>query len=195
MVLRIRDALERLLADGTAYTELGVDRIVAEAGIPRSTFYVYFSDRSEMLRAIFHESWASLGAATRPWWELEGPVARADVHRVLDGLVRSYRPHTPLMSAVHDAAAYDPAVRELVEGLIADSVEQATGHLLRGQREGFVNPALPPRQAAAWIVHMWERSMHRFVRDVPDAELEAAIDAVVELVWQALYAPAAAPRA
>lgn len=92
MVLRIRDALERLLADGTAYTELGVDRIVAEAGIPRSTFYVYFSDRSEMLRAIFHESWASLGAATRPWWELEGPVARADVHRVLDGLVRSYRP-------------------------------------------------------------------------------------------------------
>jgi len=190
MLDRLRAAIERLLEEGEAYTEIGVDRILAEAGIPRSTFYVYFADRSEMLRELFHESQRRLGAATRPWWQLGPGAERADVHRVMDGLVRAYRPHTLLMAAVHDAAAYDPLVRELVDELIDASIDDAREHIERGQREGFVNPALPPRPTAAWLVHMCERALHRFVRTADEPDVAGSVEALTEIVWQTLYAPA-----
>ena len=49
----IRDQLlakvEELLEADESYAELGIDRLAAEAGIGRSTFYKYFADKSELL--------------------------------------------------------------------------------------------------------------------------------------------------
>ncbi|MCK9248861.1 MAG: TetR/AcrR family transcriptional regulator [Solirubrobacteraceae bacterium] len=190
MTRSIREALERLFAAGHVYTDLGVNEIVAEAGIPRSTFYVYFADRSDMLREVYLQSWRTLGRATQPWWDLDGAADRAAVRAVMAALVWTYRPHMAVMAAVHDAAAYDPAVRELVDRLMSRSIAAATEHLQRGQREGFVNPDLPPGPTAAWIIHMCERSMHRYVRTLDPSEVDPAVEAITEIVWRTLYAPA-----
>src|SRR5260370_26990762 len=42
-------ATERLLAGGANFTELGVQRIVAEAGVARSSFYMCFPDKVTVL--------------------------------------------------------------------------------------------------------------------------------------------------
>ena len=50
---RLLAVVERLLADGESYTEISIERMVAEAGMARSTFYVYFADKGDLLRAWF----------------------------------------------------------------------------------------------------------------------------------------------
>lgn len=190
MLEQLREAIERLLDDGQSYTDIGIDRIVGEAGIPRSTFYVYFEDRSDLLRALFHDLQRRLGSYVAPWWALDADAGRDDVHRVMDELVRGYKPFTALMAAVHDAAGYDPAMRELVSELIERSTDDMTAHLERGQREGFVNPDLLPRPTAAYLTRMVERTMHQVVRTADEPELADAVEALTEITWQTLYAPA-----
>ena len=46
------EATERLMDDGTTFTELSVDRLASEAGISRATFYVYFEDKADLLRLL-----------------------------------------------------------------------------------------------------------------------------------------------
>src|SRR5689334_4756637 len=46
---KILKATEQLLVGGASFTGLGVQRLAAEAGIPRSTFYLHFRDKTELL--------------------------------------------------------------------------------------------------------------------------------------------------
>src|SRR5205823_2167467 len=115
---RLLVAVEKLLADGESFTEVSVERLVSEAGISRSTFYVYFEDKGDLLRAWFTEVEAELDSAARDWWGLDSSSRREDLHSALDRVVKAYRPHTTLMAAMYDAAAYDAGVRALVETMM-----------------------------------------------------------------------------
>jgi AcrR family transcriptional regulator len=186
---RLLAVVERLLAAGEGYTEISIERIVAEAGMARSTFYVYFADKGDLLRAWFGEINGELRAAALGWWQLQPPVAFDDVRSALAGIVHTYRPYTPLMAAVYDTAAYDPAVRELVTVMMAENAAGLRTHVRRGQRAGFVDPTLAPRETAAWLTWMAERGLHQLVRDAGDAEVERLVDAYARIVWNTLYRP------
>src|SRR5262245_25985386 len=49
---RVLAVVERLLAEGLRYTEISVARILQEAGIARSTFYVHFRDKTDLLSRL-----------------------------------------------------------------------------------------------------------------------------------------------
>ena len=70
---RLLDVVERLLGEGETFTEISVERMVAEAGIARSTFYVYFEDKGDLLEAWFGDITAELRTAAADWWRL-GPT-------------------------------------------------------------------------------------------------------------------------
>jgi AcrR family transcriptional regulator len=184
---RLLAVVERLLADGEGYTEVSVERMVAEAGMARSTFYVYFADKGDLLRAWFAEITDELRVAASTWWQLAPPVSYADVRAALAEIVATYRPHTALMAALYDTAAYDPAVRELVEAMMADNIAGLRRHIRHGQSAGFVDGELQPAETAAWLTWMAERGFHRLVRGADDAELALLIDAYARIVWNTLY--------
>lgn len=187
---RLLEVVERLLETGESYTEMSVERIVSQAGLARSTFYVYFEDKGDLLVAWFAGITAELDEAARRWWTL-GPGATAeDLRAALDGIVRAYRPHTTLMAAVYDASAYDPAVRELVETMMRRNTAGLRRHIRAGQKAGFVDPGLLPDQTAGWLTWMAERGLHQLVRTAPDAEVERLVDAYTAIIWNTLYASA-----
>jgi AcrR family transcriptional regulator len=186
---RLLEVVERLLGDGENFTEISVERLVSEAGISRSTFYVYFEDKGDLLSAWFSEIIEELVEATAAWWSLDGSATREDLRAVLDRVVRVYRPHTVLMAATYDAAAYDASVRELVESMMGTNVATLRKHIKTGQKEGFVDPSLPAAQTAQWLTWMAERGMHQLVRQAADNELDGLIDAYTAIVWNTLYAP------
>jgi len=190
--VRLLEVVERLLADGESFTEVSVERMVAEAGMARSTFYVYFTDKGDLLGAWFGEITAELRAAARGWWELRPPFGFDDVRAALAAIVAAYRPHTPLMAAVYDTAAYDPSVRALVTAMMGENTAGLRSHLRRGQSDGFVDPALSPRETAAWLTWMAERGLHQLVRDASDAEVERLVDAYARIVWNTVYRPCSA---
>jgi len=186
---RLLAVVERLLAGGESYTEISVERLVSDAGLSRSTFYVYFEDKGDLLRAWFSEIEAEVESAARDWWALGRHSEREDLRRALSNVVNAYRPHTTLMAAMYDAAAFDQAVRELVQAMMDWNIAGLRKHVKAGQREGFIDPHLPAQQTAAWLTWMAERGLHQLVREASDAELDRLIDAYTGIVWNTLYAP------
>jgi AcrR family transcriptional regulator len=187
---RLLAAVEQLLADGQNFTELSVERLVGVAGVSRSTFYVYFEDKGELIRAWLTEIISELEVAARGWWSLSGDATWDDLRAALNRVVLVYRPHTTLMAAAFDAAAYDPAVREQVEEMMQRNIAGLRKHIRAGQSLGAVDATLPAAQTAAWLTWMAERGLHRLVRDAPEEELAILVDAYTSIVWNTLYAGA-----
>ena len=188
---RLLGVVERLLGEGDTFTEISVERMVAEAGIARSTFYVYFEDKGDLLEAWFGEITAELRTAAAEWWRLGPTPAYPELRAALAAIVSTYRPHTTLMAAMYDTAAYDAGVRDLVTAMMDENVAGLRKHIRTGQRDGFVDPSLPAGETAQWLTWMAERGLHQLVRTANDAELERLLDAYAGIVWNTLYAPAA----
>lgn len=182
-------AVEEMLAEGESFTELSVERLVARAGVARSTFYVYFEDKGELLRGWLEDITGELDAVAKRWWSLDADASRDDLRGALAAVLGVYRPHTPLMAAAFDAAAYDPAVRETVMTLMTFNTAGLRKHIKAGQRDGFVDPDLQANEVALWLTWMAERGLHQLVRGADDATFDRLLDAYTTIIWNTLYAP------
>ncbi|MCK9248040.1 MAG: TetR/AcrR family transcriptional regulator [Solirubrobacteraceae bacterium] len=188
---RLLAVVERLLGEGESFTEISVERLVSEAGISRSTFYVYFEDKGDLLSAWFGDITSEIAAAAAGWWQLGPDVTRDAVHEALDRVVRTYRPHTTLMAAMYDTASYDAGVRDLTDAMMTSNVAGLRKHIRTGQQQGFITERLNAEETAAWLTWMAERGFHRLVRAASDEDVDRLIDAYTDIVWFTLYAPAA----
>jgi AcrR family transcriptional regulator len=191
---RMLTAVEEMLAEGETFTELSVERLVARAGVARSTFYVYFEDPGELLRAWLDDISGELDAIAKRWWSLNAAARREDLRDALDVIVATYRPHTSLMAAAFDAAAYHSAVRDCVMALIGHNSAGLRKHIRTGQREGFVDPSLAANEVALWLTWMAERGLHQLVRGADDATFAKLLDGYTSIVWNTLYATAPCRR-
>jgi TetR/AcrR family transcriptional regulator, ethionamide resistance regulator len=187
---RLLAAVQQLLTEGESFTELSVERLVSLAGVSRSTFYVYFQDKGELIRAWLAEINSEMDVAAQGWWTLDAGATWDDLRAALYRVVSAYRPHTTLMAAAFDAAAYDAGVREQVDTMMQRNIAGLRKHIRAGQQHGFVDPALPTAQTAAWLTWMAERGLHQLVREADQAELDRLVDAYTWIVWNTLYAGA-----
>src|SRR5881392_1377465 len=80
---RLLVAVEKLLADGESFTEVSVERLAGEAGASRSTFYVYFEDKGDLLQVLTEDVMTEVIDAARGWWELPPEADRADVEAAM----------------------------------------------------------------------------------------------------------------
>jgi len=194
---RLLTAVEQLLNEGDSYTELSVERLVNEAGISRSTFYVYFEDKGDLLRALMEDVIGQIVASAQQWWDLPPDATRADVHDALRHLIDTYRPHRVLMSAVVDASSYDAKVREQFSGIMQIVTAEVTGHIESGRESGFVRSDIDPEPTAAWLTWMAERGLQQLCGPAHGDDLDEISDALTAVVWNTLYAGAGArnPRA
>src|SRR5262245_53872352 len=129
---RLSGAVERLLAAGESYTNLSVARLVKEAGLARSTFYVYFEDKADLLSALTEEAVHELVETTRFWWDLPPEADRDDLRGALRRTYGAFLPHKGVMAAVVEVASYDAGVRERYDRLVARSIDQAAEHIEEG---------------------------------------------------------------
>ncbi len=184
---RLLTVVEDLLRSGESYAEISVERLVTEAKLSRSTFYVYFEDKGDLLRAWFNQVIEELDKAASLWWKLDGNATRNDLRVALGEIVSSYRPHTTLMAALYDMSSYDTTVREQVTAMMDRNAAGLRSHIRRGQKAGWIDPSLLPAETAAWLTWMAERGQHQMVRTADDAELERLLDAYADIVWFTLY--------
>ena len=181
-------AVESLLEADDSYTELSVERLVEQAGISRSTFYVYFEDKGDLLRGLSEDVVVAIADSAREWWSLPPDATKADVRKALKVVFDTYREHRAVFGAVVDTAPYDPGVRSQFGGLVSGLIAELTTHIRDGQRNGYVVADLDPARTAAWLTWMAERGLHQLVAPASAREAGLLVDSLADIVWNTLYA-------
>jgi AcrR family transcriptional regulator len=185
---RLLVAAERMLADGEPYAEISVERLSRKAELTRTTFYVYFEDKADLLHSWLERIEADIGIGVTGWWELSENVEWDDLRAVLHRILSTYRPHLHLMSAVYDAALFDRALDLGLQAIVRRTSDGLRRHIEHGQQQGWVDPALLPAETAAWLAWMIQRGQRRLTT-ADDQQFEREVDAYTDIFWNVLYAP------
>ncbi|KHO23889.1 TetR/AcrR family transcriptional regulator [Mycolicibacterium setense] len=184
---QLLDATDRLMADGTSFTELSVDKLATEAGISRASFYIYFEDKGHLLRRLATQVFGDLSDAAQQWWGVASRRDPADVHTAMSGIIASYRRHQPVLIALNEMSAYDPLVGQTYRELLAGISDRLTRVIEDGHANGSIRSRLPAAVTASTLTWMVERTCHQNLPSQPpsyDAELA---DTLTEIIWGALY--------
>ncbi|MEU6204621.1 TetR/AcrR family transcriptional regulator [Micromonospora musae] len=181
---KILQATEQLLAGGASFTELGVQRITAEAGVVRSTFYLHFRDKNELLLRLVEplaDGAYDLISSTTPEQGLEGVVAAM----VQD--MRYYRERRHLLAAVLEVAGYDAVVREFWNSQIQRFADLAEVWLRGEQVAGRTAPDLEPATAARVLIWGGFQVLANHVLSGPESQDEAVAREIAQLEWYGAF--------
>ncbi|EHB59191.1 regulatory protein TetR [Mycolicibacterium rhodesiae JS60] len=169
------------------YADLSVEAIITAGGISRSTFYVYFNDKGDLLVAMAADVIRDLVSTGSSWWELPPDATRAALHEALRTPIETYREHRTILGTVVETAAYDPRVREQHQSLINQVVPALADYIARAQNAGTADPELDAERTARWLVWMIERGLYQLVGSADDDEVDRELDALTDIVWRVVY--------
>ncbi len=180
---RLVAATERLLAAGTPYIALSVEQLCSEAGVARSTFYVHFRDKGELVTRVASRMLDQLSAAAEAWW-----VPGANRHELLVAtreLIGVYSRHRSVMTALTETAAYDGELRVLHQAMVDRHAEPLAALIEGGKRAGEVRE-LHTRETVVALVGMVQVACERLAGGSED-DLDRLAEALTAIAWHALF--------
>jgi AcrR family transcriptional regulator len=173
------EAVEPLLAAGESFSDISVERLITSVDISRSTFYTYFDDKGDLLKAIGEDVTVDLAAAGAHWFELSVTADRADLRESLVPLFHTYRRHQWVLQAITEAALHLALVERAATGLAE--------HLRVQLAAGAVPTGLDADLTSRWLVWMLERGLYQMVAPAGPDKAEQLLNALTGLVWRMLY--------
>jgi AcrR family transcriptional regulator len=184
-------ATKRLLRQGTSVANLSVDRIVAEAGMARATYYLHFRDKFELVAGLMDDviAWrGQIGAEV-----LEDPgMTRESLDAILATIVGQWADEHAVLSAIIELSEYDARMAELWRAAIGEVAREAARHFrIRWEHQ----PDAPPDidTIAELLSWMFERACHQMLVDPSRHDVVAA--GMSEIIWRVLtYSPAGGGR-
>jgi AcrR family transcriptional regulator len=145
----ILESAERFLRE-RPLRELTIDEVMSDTELSRPAFYVYFRDRHDLVLRLLGVIAGELFEMADIW--LKGGDLRASV----EGVVRVYADHGPVLRAISDAAVDDPDVERAYHGLVQRFIDATADHIRAEQKNGRAE-GMTARRAAAALVWMNER--------------------------------------
>ena len=186
---QIVEVAQRLFGErGTA--EVSIDDIAAEAGVARSTVYVYFANRDEVLRACLKRMHDQLlDAMATSWEEIASPFERlrllvAGMLERIDANPAFFRLAVAMPSLAGQTGSAMGAELGLISldvaRLIRDVLEEA---MVRGDL-----PAMDPDRATTLVGQQLFGAMSVRAGEPDPGPIEAAAREVTAFVWRGLSA-------
>jgi AcrR family transcriptional regulator len=182
----MRAALGTLMADGTPFREISVERLVSTAGVARSTFYLAFEDKAGMLRVLGAHTLARLYEGPRSWIRKGAGATTADITQGMRRLLDTYLEDEVVMRAVAEASVYDRSVREAYVGGVDDYARALARMIRAGRREGRMRDVEPAETAEA-LAWMTEATVRRIAPGSSPARLDAAAEAMADIIARTLF--------
>ncbi len=140
-----------------------------EAGMNRSSFYLHFRDRGELVSRLMQQVATELAESTGTWLANAERAHRADMEKALVGMVQAYKKHQAILAAINDMAPHDQNVAEMYQTMIDSLCLQARASLRTVKRAGRSRSGATDDVAdiMVWMVTMY---CARFVgqRNGPD---------------------------
>lgn len=181
---RLLEATERLLADGTAFTELSVEQLCSEAGIARSTFYVYFRDKGDLVVRLAEEMLDHLATAAAAWWQAGS--SREELLAATRAMVGIYARHTALFAALTETAAYDAELREIQEAMLDHHGEPLGWLIDAGKKDGTVRD-IHTHETVTALMWMVQGVCHRLTPGASADDLDRLAETITSICWHSLY--------
>ncbi|WP_445151857.1 TetR/AcrR family transcriptional regulator [Baekduia sp. Peel2402] len=166
-------ATEELLASGSSYADLNVEKIAKAAGISRTAFYFYFADKRDLLMRLAGDVTELLYAQADIWFSGDGDPEQ-EIREALTRIAALYREHGVLIRAIVEVSTYEEDIATFWRGLLQQFVD-ATARRIETEAHLDHDSAEATAFALTWMV---ERTFYQqLVQDepVPDAQLIAAI--------------------
>ncbi|MET8654473.1 MULTISPECIES: TetR/AcrR family transcriptional regulator [Nocardia] len=187
---RVLRAVEELLADGTPYTEIAVQKIAVASQAARSTFYRYFPDKSQLLIRMADLATADLFAAAEQWWETEHADHESGVVAAIGAMIAGFRQHRYLLLALSEVAAYDRDVGAYWRERVATFVDMVRARLESDRERGLIHASVDPAATAIVLTSMVERSIT--VAFAPSSGIadDALAAALGRAIWLVVYGDA-----
>lgn len=182
----IIDAMTRLLTSGNTFTSVSVEDLAREAGIARSTFYMHFRDKGELVRRLMKRVTQELVGATNVWFEDEHPEQQTILYQSLKSVAQVYLKYQAIMLAVSETSAYDPDVSAMFKETMVHLMANTRAVLKRGQKAGWANPDTSPEVADA-LTWMVERCCLQLLTVQKPAQRERMIEALTHIVARSLF--------
>lgn len=181
------EATEKLLNDGYSFLELSVDQLCKEAGIGRSTYYVYFDDKSDLIRALAAKISDEMIHGSRTWFDVASHATREQFHRSITDTLRIYVRHKAVFKSLAETASYDPSVREAFDNLLGAYNERSVEAVKEGKSSGVIRAEVDESTLLA-VVWMFERISYRMLQDDSSEEqIRKAADVATNVAWRVLY--------
>jgi AcrR family transcriptional regulator len=190
---RLLAATERLVGDGVSFTELSVERLAAEAGISRSTFYVHFQDKTDIVLGLTRTVLTELRQVSTTWWAIAEHATPADLRQSLAAIIDVYRRHGSAFTVVAETSAYDADVAQEMRSLMQTIIDDTRAAIERGQASGVMR-AVRPAETAAMLTWTVERAGYQMVRLSDPNGDPAIVDTLTDIIWTTLYRTPAEPE-
>jgi AcrR family transcriptional regulator len=145
-------ATERLLAEGVSFLALTMQRVADEAGVARSTLYLYFKEKNALLLRL--TTGLKEGAfATMSRWSPDEPDALDRLAETLLEVIRHYRRRGHVLGAVLELAGYDAGVGRLWDDELGPFQRLSQSWIERAQAAGRTAADIDAATASQVIVH------------------------------------------
>ncbi|NEA29137.1 TetR/AcrR family transcriptional regulator [Actinomadura bangladeshensis] len=161
---RVLRAAAEMMADGTPYTELPVQRIAERADVARSTFYLHFPDKSRLLIALAEQAVEALFGEAVIWWRADHADGPDGVAHAMRQMIAAYREHRRVLGALAEVAGYDPDVAAFWRDRMRGFAEVVRERLDAERRAGTVDPAMDVPTTAQVLIWMVERTISAHCR-------------------------------
>jgi AcrR family transcriptional regulator len=180
----IISAAESLLRE-RPFRELTVDEVMRRTELSRPSFYVYFTDRHQLVLKVVEHLGSELFTMSDRW--LRGTGEGPDIARAaLDGIVAVYVEHGPVMRALADAAADDRGVEQAYHQLVQSFVDATARHIEEEIAAGRVLPVDAVETAKA-LVWMMERYLTLSLGREPATPATSVADTLATIWTRVLY--------
>jgi len=181
----VLEATEALLREGTSYADLNIERIATRAGISRTAFYFYFSDKRELLMRLSEELTEQLYAQAGIWWSGAGDPEH-DIREALQRVTQVYAEHGILLRAIVEVSTYDEEVAVFWRGLLGRFVS-ATRERIEAEQATGKAPPMPAQATAFALTWMSERCLYQLMVQDSEVSTQDMTDALVRIWVSAVY--------
>jgi AcrR family transcriptional regulator len=180
-------ATEELLADGTPYTELAMQDIARHAGIARSTLYLQFPDKSQLLIALAERATDGIFATAMDWWHADHTNGIDSLLTAQRQMIAEYREHLHILLALSEVSTYDPDVAAYWLGRVLGFTETVQTRLEQDQQAGAIGRDLDPATTAQILTWMVERTISVHCRIDPGTGDERLAHNLARAIWLIIY--------
>jgi AcrR family transcriptional regulator len=176
-------ATEELLASGSSYAELNVEKIARAAGISRTAFYFYFRDKRDLLMRLAGDVTELLYAQADIWFSGDGDSPESEIREALTRIAELYREHGVLIRAIVEVSTYEEDIATFWRGLLQQFVDATARRIVA---EGHLEPgaAVPTAFALTWMV---ERTYYQQLVQADPVPMDAMVDAIVRIYRGTVY--------